>query len=234
MHTMAVMWSKRPSPGLLALCMAVQALALPAPAAAKAGACAAAALESLQSHYQGVRDFSARFEQKQESAMYPGPEISTGRVELARPGRMRWQYETPHASLFVADGETAWLVSTADDGVREVTVLPLAESFVSVTALAFLFGTARIKEQFEVDATRCVKHSAQLRLTPRAGAAYEYIELQVELPEGAFDEFVIGDLFGNRMRMRFAEARINQGIPAERFRYEPGPGERVLVPDASP
>lgn len=227
---MAVMWIKRLSPALFALCFVAQVLVAPAPAA-KAGRCADAALESLQNHYQGVRDFSARFEQKSESTIIPGPEISTGRVELAKPGRMRWQYETPHASLFVADGETAWLVDTAN---KEVTVVPFDESFVSITALAFLFGTARIKEQFKASATHCVNRSAWLRLTPRAPSAYEYIELKIELPEGAFDEFVIGDLFGNRMQFRFAELRINQGIPAERFRYVPGPGERVLVPEASP
>lgn len=233
------MWVKRLSPALFALCCGAQAAALPASPVSPAStvspaggdSCAAAALESLQNHYQGLRDFSARFEQRLESAVYPGPEVSTGLVELAKPGRMRWQYETPHASLFVSDGETAWLVDTERS---EVTVLPLGESFVSITALAFLFGTARITEQFEVDMPHCVNDSARVRLTPRAPAAYEYVELQVELPVGAFREFVIGDLFGNRTRFYFAEVRINQGIPGERFRYVPGPDEMVLVPDASP
>src|SRR5215475_2597944 len=44
-----------------------------------------------------------------------------GRAYFARPGKMRWEYESPERNLFLVDGKNAWFYVPGD---RTVTRAP--------------------------------------------------------------------------------------------------------------
>ena len=127
------------------------AQAPPAPASKPAAAadCAAAVTARVQARYERMRDLEARFTQRTISPLSPAGDVSTGRVALAKPGKMRWSYETPEASLVVSDGKTLWIYDAA---AREAQKLAVGEQFMSGAAFQFLLGDGRIADSFAVRA----------------------------------------------------------------------------------
>lgn len=67
--------------------------------------------------------------------------IESGTVYFSRPGRMRWEYESPEPKLFVADGKTVWFYVPAD---RTVSRAQMKESADWRTPLALLTGKAKL------------------------------------------------------------------------------------------
>ena len=204
--------------------------ALPATAADEAipaGDCAEVLARRVQSHYEGVRDLTARFVQTQRSVAFTGgEEEARGEVFFAKPGRMRWSYESPEPSLVVSDGEKLWIY---DPVAREVQVLAVDQGFLSGAAFQFLLGEGRILEAYRASARGCGEERTVLELVPRAESTYERLELTVDPSRGTVHATSVVDLFGNRTDVVFEDVRANQGLGAELFRFEPPAGVRVLT-----
>ena len=60
-----------------------------------------------------------------------------GQAYFLRPGKMRWEYESPERNLFLVDGKMAWFYVPAD---HTVTRVPAKESADWRTPLALLAG----------------------------------------------------------------------------------------------
>jgi outer membrane lipoprotein carrier protein len=203
----------------------------PAAKAPAAPACADEVAAKVQQRYDGVSALRARFEQMSRNVALGGaggPEAvpARGRVEFAKPGRMRWEYESPTPSLVVSDGKKLWIY---DPAAKEVQVLDVEQGFLSAAAIQFLLGSGRLRDSFDVEARRCEGERAELELRPRAEASYERIDLVVDRASGWIRETTVVDLLGNETRVRFED--IETGAPPDdaRFRFEPGPGDRVLM-----
>jgi outer membrane lipoprotein carrier protein len=202
-----------------------------APASPPAADCAAAVSAQVQARYDGLRSLRARFEQVSRNAAFggdSGPEAvpSRGRVEFAKPGRMRWEYEAPTPSLVVSDGKKLWIY---DPTAKEAQVLSVDQGFLSAAAIQFLLGEGKLLESFEVKARRCEPARAELELRPKAEASYERIDLAIDRETGWIRETTVFDLLGNETRVRFEDLETG-GTPDEaRFRFEPGAGDRVLI-----
>jgi outer membrane lipoprotein carrier protein len=76
--------------------------------------------------------------------------VEAGTAYFRRPGKMRWEYETPEKNLFLVDGKTVWFYVPAD---HTVTRVPAKESTDWRTPLALLAGemkTSRVCYQIAV------------------------------------------------------------------------------------
>jgi chaperone LolA len=197
--------------------------------------CAAEVALRVQKHYDGVRDLSAEFTQSTQSVILgsaPGEEIPTrGKVIFAKPGRMRWVYESPEPSLVVSDGATLWIY---DPTMKEVQVLSVDAGFLSGTAVQFLLGEGQILESFLVSAKSCEGDEISLDLQPKQIATYERLELRVDRTSGAILATAVVDLFGNRTDVVFEKVQRNSNPDEAVFRFEPSQDDRVLTLPAPP
>ena len=187
--------------------------------------CAHEIAARVQAYYDDVRDLGARFDQRTESPAFPEPQTASGRVEFAKPGMMRWEYQLPQPSLVVSDGATLWIV---DPVAKEVQILTVDEAFLSGTAIHFLLGEGRIVDAFDVSARECASEVAILRLDPKRAATYEYLEVRVAAGTGEIRGTHIADLLGNHTHVEFRDLELNQSPAETRFRYEPAADERVM------
>jgi outer membrane lipoprotein carrier protein len=190
----------------------------------------------VQARYDGIRSLRARFTQTTRNVAFggdSGPEAqpARGRVEFAKPGRMRFEYETPEPSLVVSDGKTLWIY---DPTAREVQVLPVSEGFLSAAAIQFLLGEGRLLESFEVTARSCEAERAELELRPRAESSYERIDLAVERGSGWIRETTVVDLLGNRTHLVFEGLEVGGAAPEARFRFDPPEGVKVMTLEEAP
>ncbi len=205
-----------------------------ADASPPADACAADMTERVQRRYDAVRDLRARFVQRTTSVALGSAEAAAmeagGEVFFAKPGRMRWSYETPEPSLVVSDGKTLWIY---DPQVEEAQQFPVGPEFLSGAALQFLLGDGQLVDEFEIVARDCDAARVRLLLTPRKDSSYERLELRADRETGEIRSTVVIDLLGNRTEVELEELQSNVDPSAERFQFEPPPGTRVLaVPNA--
>src|SRR4030095_5309452 len=199
------------------------------PPAAQSDRCRDRAATAVQSHYEGVRDVSARFEQTTHAARLgttpDKPATSRGRVSLAKPGKMRWTYEEPEPSVVVSDGKTVWIFDPAFD---EVQKLPAAEGFVTGAAAQFLLGAGDMQRDFKTTAVSCSEPAAELELVPRQPATYEKVLLVVEPATGNVRQTRIVDLLGNAVVVEFRDQKFNLNPPASEFQFDVPPGAKVI------
>ena len=120
------------------LCAAV-ALALPVKATAPD---AAAIRHALEARYQHARTLKAAFFE-QYSDGNGGVEAESGTVYFSRPGRMRWEYESPEQKLFLVDGKNVWFYVPADHTASHAN---LKESSDWRTPIALLVGKADLSQ----------------------------------------------------------------------------------------
>jgi outer membrane lipoprotein-sorting protein len=89
-----------------------------------------------------VRDFLARITTLRARFMQVGPEgdLAQGVVYVARPSRMRFEYEEPAGLLLVSNGDDFKIY---DPDIRKVTVVPLEDTPINlILGETIDFGTA--------------------------------------------------------------------------------------------
>lgn len=201
-----------------------------------AGSCALRVAGRVQAYYESVQDLSARFRQTTQSVTLGsgsgGTLEATGKVVFAKPGRMRWAYETPEPSLVVSDGATLWLY---DPGTEEAQRMRVTGDFLSGAAIQFLLGEGDLEREFEISSADCREPASDdaparvgLELLPRAPAHYEKLHLVVDPASGRVLETTVVDLFGNRTRVELREVEVDRRPEPGVFRFDPPEGVRVI------
>ena len=199
--------------------------------------CATDVARRVQAHYETVVDLTARFQQTRQAVVIGGglaasPEPAReGSVVLAKPGRMRWSYETPDESLMVTDGNIVWMY---DPLLEEAQRLPDAGGLLSGAAVRFLMGEGDLLASFTVSTPDCAARPVRLDLVPREDAGYERLTLEVDPESGRVQASTVTDLFGNRTTVAFSQVRLNTAPRADLFRFEPPPGVAVIDLTVSP
>src|SRR6202163_1484321 len=94
----------------------------------------------LETRYRSARTLQATFlERYTENGRVA--RVEAGIVYFRRPGKMRWEYNSPEKNLFLVDGKTAWFYVPTD---HTVTRVPAKNSSDWRTPLALLAGEMKI------------------------------------------------------------------------------------------
>src|SRR5712671_6383154 len=111
--------------------------------------------------------------------------IEAGIAYFRRPGKMRWEYNSPEKNLFLVDGKTAWFYVPADHTVTRVAAKQSGDLRTPLALLAGQMKISRVCSHVELsDAERpLVAGNAVLRCTVRG-----------EKPDGASAEAPESDL----------------------------------------
>src|SRR5262245_36412727 len=70
-------------------------------------------LEQLQKSYESVRTIQAEFEQVYRSRRFDEKKAK-GNLTIAKPGKMRWDYDEPKGKVLVSDGKKMTLFDPED------------------------------------------------------------------------------------------------------------------------
>jgi outer membrane lipoprotein carrier protein len=240
-----------------ALCVLPLGLAAPAiPAQADIPGSAKKIAKLLEDHYRHAQTLRAIFLERYSE----GPRdahLESGTVYFQRPGRMRWEYESPEMKLFVADGKTIWFYVPAD---HTVTRAPVKENADWRTPLALLTGQANLqrlcsKVELADHPLGLTPGHAVLRCLPKgephtkvsAGnsapddstelpGAGEFTEVLIEVDSasGELARVTIRQRGGIQLEYRFGDWHENLPLPEEMFHFHAPPGVAVVDGAASP
>ena len=178
------------------------------------GGHAATNVDRLNQFFTQVSTLKGRFVQEVFDEAGTVIQTSTGSMELSRPGRFRWHYDTPYDQYIIADGKNLWIY---DVELKQVTVKPLQEA---ITAAPVRLLT----ELRPLDGDFIVRESK-----PQDG--YEWVELKPKTEESEFQRIAFAldkngvrrmdlyDHFGQKTVVRLEGLQTNVEVDASAFRF---------------
>ncbi len=175
---------------------------------------------AIQRHYDTVRDFTADFEQAYEGGVLRRKTVERGTVAISKPGRMRWDYTSPEAKLFVSDGTQIYFYVPAD---KQVRVSPMPEGDRAPTPILFLAGRGDLVRDFHVEEAPPPADQPDVRalsLTPKQPEPdYASLTLVVDARTFVLRRLVVTDAQGGTSTFTFTNLKENVGVPAQRFTF---------------
>jgi outer membrane lipoprotein carrier protein len=205
---------------------------LPAPAAAPAPLTADQVVAKVQGYYLHAQKLRADFRQELNNVTFGKTSTADGKLYIAKPGKMRWDYEKPERKYFISDGATLWVYEEAN---RQAFQQSLKDQVLPV-AITFLYGTGDLGAEFRA-ALDPGKYGGKddyvVKLTPRQPEAqYKNLWLVVDATDFHVKESVILEATDNINHFSFANIKLNEKAKVEdrHFKFVPPPGVKVVKP----
>jgi outer membrane lipoprotein carrier protein len=192
------------------------------PAGVPPAADATALARKVQGFYETTRDLRARFVQTYTYAAIGRRQVSKGALEVKKPGRMRWDYESPSAKTIVVNGSR--LVQWEPEA-NQAYVDEKFDATAMSAAVTFLLGTGSLEKEFLLSAGE----GGTLVMRPRkADPRVESVTLTAG-PDGEVTRTRVVDGQGNSNDISFEGIQRNAGVPDARFVLELPAGVRLLA-----
>jgi len=191
---------------------------------------AQAVAAALQAKYDTVRDFSADFTQQWESGVLKRKITERGKLQVKKPGKMRWDYTDPEKKLFVSDGAKIYFWVPADNQVTRSAVPKQDEA---TTAILFLVGKGNLTRDFTVSfAPNAPSGTYALRLDPKLRERdYEWLNLVVDQKTLQIRSLTAADRQGSQSKYEFSNFKENRGISDSTFAFKIPKGADVIDAD---
>ncbi len=194
--------------------------------------------QAVDEHYNHLRSLQAEFTEVYRGSGMERTEAGTvwlaksGRAMggVKKPGKMRWEYRSPRAKLFVSDGRDAWFYVPGDRQVRKTAARKLDDIR---SPLAFLLGKSKLEKELQglslaPDVAALTAGDVVLRGVPQA-MADRVSEILLEVtPEHQIARIVLDEVDGSTTEYRFSEQKENVEIPAARFEFAPPAGVETV------
>jgi outer membrane lipoprotein carrier protein len=157
----------------------------------------------------------------------------SGTLWLKKPGKMRWEYRSPRAKLFVGDGKNAWFYVPGERQVRRTEIRKLDDLR---SPLAFLLGKTKLEKELAdlslaLDVSPIVVGDTVLRGAPKAMADRVNQVLLEITPESWIRRIVIQEADGSTTEYRFSDEKENVKIADQRFEFSIPEGVEVIDQD---
>ncbi len=194
-------------------------------------------VRAVEARYAHAHTLEARFYERYHASGQPAVSES-GTVYFSKPGRMRWEYESPQSKLFLVDGTNVWLYVPAD---RTASRAKMKESDDWRTPLALLTGKihldrlcgkialadARSADDGPLDLRDQVLSCLPRPAKENDEATFRQILFEVD-PEAHLVRVLIREPGDTETEFRFGDWRENVDVPESKFHFEPPPGVSVV------
>lgn len=175
----------------------------------------AAADDPVAAYFSGLETFQASFEQTVVDSNGEQVQHSEGKVWIQKPGRFRWDYQTPYRQLIVADGNRLW---TYDEDLQQATVKPVDDALSSTPAM-LLSGFRPLSEVMNSKPVGSDDGKRWFSLSPRqSDSAVEKVRLAFDKEQLVIIE--VNDSFGNQTRILFSGIVRNRELEPGLFKLE--------------
>jgi len=161
-------------------------------------------------------------------------QVESGDAYFLRPGKMRWNYESPEKNTFLVDGKYVWFYSPAD---HTATRMPAKQSEDWRTPLAFLTSHMKLsrlcsevglaKDQRPIQLENFM-YRCTLRVPPDLQSATKKSVFFELTPAGELNRIVIPEDGGIEIEFSFAAWRWNPTLDKSLFQFVP-PKDTVIV-----
>lgn len=184
-------------------------------------------INALQAKYNKLSSLAADFTQVYTA---PGARArrESGRLLLKKPGKMRWDYTSPEAKLFISDGRWLYEYVPAE---KYATRSSVKEADDLRAPFAFLLGRGNLRRDFKriefAGESPMKAGNKVLRMVPKRAADFK--ELLVEVEPGSLQLARLSIIEPNGARSDFVFSNIQENAPASaaQFTFTAPPGVEV-------
>ncbi len=180
----------------------------------------------VQNFFNELRTLQADFDQQVVDSGNNIQQSSQGHMWIKRPGRFRWDYETPYRQQIVADGERLW---SYDEDLEQVTVQKVTEVFTSTPAM-LLSGDQPLEDVFIIEEQPPGNSGWQVLLTPKSDDS-NVTAITLYFNGGTLMRIQALDSFGNTTTFSFTNLERNRELDPRVFRFSP-PANADVIGDA--
>jgi outer membrane lipoprotein carrier protein len=207
----------------------------------------------VEEHYHHAQTLQAVFLERYSEGRKEA-RIESGNVYFKRPGRMRWDYESPEKKMFLADGKTVWFYVPYD---HTVTKAPAKESSDWRTPLALLAGKVELSrlcsqvdlaDQKGIPDThavlRCLPkgekkplapaESSQAAAGPTGDVDFTEVLLELDRSSGELARIEIRQPGGIELEYRFGDWQTDVPLADAMFQFQVPLGVAVVDGSALP
>lgn len=207
---------------ILRITAAVLALAAGSLLAAPAEAGPRDELRRFTANLQGL---DGQFSQQVTDSRGRVKERSSGRVAVAAPRQLRWEYRTPHVQLLVADGRKVW---SYEPDLEQVTVRD-QDAEERNSPLAALVNPGLLERQYDLSEEAAPRDGLHwLSLSPKQGQDANFDHAALGFNAQGLARMEILDSLGQRTVINFSNWKRNPRFAADTFRFTPPAGVDVV------
>ncbi len=189
-------------------------------------ATAVAGGEVLEDYLKGLRTLSSRFEQTTLSADGGRMAKSRGNMYLKRPGKFRWEYDSPVKQVIVADGKRVWLHDLELDQVSHQS----QKKALHGTPAQLLAAEEPVDRHFRVSRWDGGDEREWVELIPKK-ADTQVVRIRIGFIGKRLDTLLMEDSFGQLTRISFTGTKRNPSLKEGLFRLKQSTGGDFLQLD---
>ena len=184
------------------------------------------ALDAIQKQYEKVLTFEADFTQQSYIKMMDQTQSVKGKVQIKKPGKMRWVYGAPDTQILINNEKTLWLYVPEE---KQATKVPVENIYSSNTPALFLAGKGKLTHAFNVESVNGENQNIVVTLVPKnKEQGMARLILLADKKNFQITGSTVYDKLGNKTEIRFTRIRVNPEIPEEQFQLKTPPGVEVL------
>jgi len=207
-------------------------------AVSSAGESAAPYVRQFESAYKRAHTLQADFLQQYRE----GDRVTRSEAGVAyfrRPGKMRWEYDSPEKNLFVVDGKFAWFYVPADHTVSRVAARQSDDWRTPLALLAGEMKVSRVCASIELSSDQpsdsaLVRLSCIIRGTEKdvkAGKQHDSAYFDINKTNGELASVVVSGAGGIRMDLQFSHWRYDPPVEEVLFHFQPAKGVAIVDGD---
>ncbi|WP_455197464.1 outer membrane lipoprotein chaperone LolA [Kaarinaea lacus] len=183
--------------------------------------------QRLEQFFKQVQSMRADFTQTVISENRRSAEKSQGVLQMQRPGKFRWEYQTPYEQQIIANGKKLWIY----DVEMEQVIVKKLDLALGDTPAVLLSGGANIADRFDVK---------EISVDSEGESSLYWLQLLPKQQEASFEKLLLAfagdnlqimelkDAFGQITRLTFSNLEQNPAINSSVFSFEPPAGVDVI------
>lgn len=151
-------------------------------------------------------------------------QVTEGRLQAARPGKVRWQTMPPMEQLVVSDSKTLWIY---DPDLEQVTIRPFNDDLSKTPAALFIGNLDNLEQSYNVTKKTTDTGFTKFTLVPvNTDSLYQQVSLGFNNKTPA--SMTLWDSLGQKTDIIFTAVELNQPIDSALFSFEPPEGVDII------
>ena len=151
---------------------------------------------------------------------------SSGKFFLLRPGKFRWDVQSPNRQLLIAKDKRLWIY---DPDLEQVTVQKVSKAAGATPALLLSGDLQTLNRDFTILAIN-KRNQQGFELTPKNFNEH-FKTAQLYFNHAQLQEMSLEDQLGHITKILFKHIQVNQGLDAKLFNFIPPKGVDIINND---
>ena len=171
----------------------------------------------------GSDTITARFSQLTLDGSGTQLQETDGEMSVKRPGLFYWHTDAPQEQLMVSDGQK---VSLWDPDLEQVTIKKLDQRLTQTPALLLSGDVSKISDSFDITSKQA-GDVMDFTLKPKTKDTL-FDSLRLSFRGGKINDMQLIDSVGQRTNILFTGVKVNEPIPASKFKFDIPKGADVI------